>query len=69
MTISRKNISKPAPSWFVKTKKATTMLSDAAVVILLSLGYSDNSFLILVIRVGLSAVMNTLEMLLADNTQ
>ena len=67
MTISRKNLNKPAPKWFLKTKKATTMLADATIIILLSSGWDENSYIILILRVGLSAVLNTLETFLADN--
>lgn len=66
MTISRKNANKPAPAWFRKTKKAISFLSDAAIIILLASGFSDDSLIILIIRVGISAVMNTIEIFLSD---
>jgi hypothetical protein len=63
------NINKAAPVWFTKTKNAISVLADAAVVILLSAGLAkDNSLLILVIRVGISAVFNALNSVLADDT-
>lgn len=68
MTFSRKNINKKKPSWFLKLKKAITLLSDAAIVILLGLGYSENSFIILILRVGLSAVLETIQILISDET-
>ena len=62
------NVNKPAPLWFTKTKNAVSVLADAAVVILLSAGLAkDNSLLILVIRVGISAVFNALNSVLADD--
>jgi hypothetical protein len=66
MTFSRKNINKNKPSWFLKLKKAITLLSDAAIVILLGLGYSDNSLIILILRVGLSAILETIQILISD---
>lgn len=66
MTFSAKNIKKPAPKWFIKSKKAITLLSDTAVVLLIASGHSAESFLILCIRTGISAFVNTLEIFLAD---
>lgn len=61
------NINRPAPKWFVKTKNAVSILADAAVVILITAGLAkDNSLLILIIRVGISAVFNALNSVLAD---
>jgi hypothetical protein len=66
MTLSRKNIHKQARQWFRKLKKALSLLSDSTVIILLAAGYADDSFTILVIRVGVSASLNTLEIFLSD---
>ena len=68
MTISRKNINKQAPVWFRKLKKAVSVLSDATVIILLAAGYADDSFFILVIRVGVSASLSSIEIFLSDET-
>ena len=65
-TISRKNIYKSAPVWFRKTKKALTILQDTTVIILLALGQSEHSLLMLLIRVGLSGALTALEAVLAD---
>lgn len=62
------NVNKPAPKWFTKTKNAVSTLSDAAVVILITAGIAkDNGILILIIRVGISAVFNALNTVLADD--
>ena len=57
---------KPAPAWFRKTKKALTLLSDTAVVILLAMGFAENSLLMLCLRVGLSGVLQALEAVLVE---
>ena len=66
MSVSIKNINKPSPLWFRKLKRVTSLLSDATVVCLLSLGYADSSLPILVCRVGISALMNTIDVLISD---
>lgn len=65
-TISIRNTSKPAPRWFRRTKKAVTILSDTAVIILLALGHAENSLAMLLIRVGLSGLLTAMESLLAN---
>lgn len=59
-------INKNTPVWFRKLKKAVTLLSDASIVLLLGVGYSEDSLIMLVIRVGISAIMNTIEIFLSD---
>lgn len=66
ITISPNNVNKPAPRWFRKLKRATTILSDTAVVMLLSMGYGDNSLVILWCRVGLSGILTAFEAILAN---
>lgn len=68
MTFSRKNFNKRKPAKFLKIKKAITLLSDAAIIILLGLGYSENSLIILVLRVGLSAVLESIQLLISDES-
>jgi hypothetical protein len=53
------------PLWFRKLKRIITFLSDAAVVILLAMGYSENSLILLIFRVGISAVINSVETFLS----
>lgn len=63
------NVNKPAPTWFTKLKNAVSILADAAAIILITSGFAkDNSLLILIIRVGISAVFNALNTMLADPT-
>lgn len=66
MTFSRKNFNKTKPSWFLKVKKAITLLSDAATTILLLMGYAENSLLILILRVGISAVLESVQLFISD---
>ena len=68
MTKFIKKISTPAPKWFIKIKKAATLLCDAAVIILLGIGYSQESLTILIMRVGVSAILQTVELFLTDQT-
>lgn len=57
---------KNTPVWFRKLRKAITLLSDASIVILLGIGYSEDSLILLVIRVGISAVMSSIEVFLTN---
>jgi hypothetical protein len=68
MTFSRKNFNKTKPSWFLKVKKAITLLSDAATIILLGIGYAENSLLILILRVGISSVLESVQLFISDET-
>lgn len=61
-----KNLYKPAPKWFVKLKKAMSFLTDGAIVILLGIGYAEDSLVLLILRIGVSAVLNTIEVFLSD---
>lgn len=66
MTFSRKNINKRKPLWFIKLKRIVTVLSDAAIVILLGIGFSENSLILLILRLGVSAILNSIEIFLSD---
>lgn len=57
---------KKQPFWFTKAKNVVSILSDTAVVMLLALGYADNSMEILICRVGISGIMNALNALLKE---
>lgn len=63
------NAHKPAPRWFRKLKRALTILSDTAVVMLLSMGQAENSLPILYCRVGLSGLLTALEVILANGEE
>lgn len=69
MKLSVKNINKPAPLWYRKLRKIVSLVSNTAVVILLGMGYSDNSFWILVCRIGISGLMDTIDIFLSDEAQ
>lgn len=68
-SVSIKNLNKPAPKWFRKLKRAVSLLSDTAVVMLLSMGQAENSLVILWCRVGISGIMNALEIILANGEE
>lgn len=51
---------------FTKIKNAVSILSDTTVVILLALGYAENSLVILICRVGISGIMNAINVFLKD---
>ena len=61
-----KKINHNTPTWFRKLKKGITLLSDAAIIIMLGVGFAEDSLAMLVIRVGISAIMNTIEIFLSD---
>lgn len=62
-------ITSPAPKWYVRIKNALTILADTTCVILLALGYSENSLIMLILRVGLSGLLGAIGALLTDNKQ
>lgn len=66
ISLSVKNVNKPAPKWFRKLKSASGYLVDGAIVMMLALGHQDNSFIMLLLRVGYSRVMSALESILAN---
>ncbi len=68
-TVSLSNSSKPAPKWFRKLKKAISVLTLAANVMVQSWGLPD-PFLVAKIQlwctVGIGAVLESLETILAN---
>jgi hypothetical protein len=72
VTLSPKNIKKPAPRWFRKSKKAILILTLAANAMVQSWGLQDP---LLVARVqlwctlGIGAVLEALEALLANGEE
>lgn len=70
MAIQRKKLNKiKVPIWFFKLKKATPELTDASIIILLAIGYTEHSLLILILRVGLSALLKFTEIILTDESE
>lgn len=61
--------SKRAPKWFRKLKRASTILADGAVVMMLAMGYTENSLIILWCRVGLSTGLQALEAVLVESDE
>lgn len=65
-TLHRKNVKLPAPKWFKLTKDISGVLLDATMAILLVLGHTNESTLMLLIRIAQSNVMKILDVFLAD---
>lgn len=65
-TISLQNKNVPAPRWFRRLKDVLTILFDASIVIAFLYGFTENSKEILIARIAYSAIMNSLDKLLAN---
>ena len=65
-TISLKNKNVPAPRWFRRLKDVLTILFDASIVIAFLYGFTENSKEILIARIAYSAIMNSLDKILAN---
>jgi len=65
-TISLKNKNVPAPRWFRRLKDVLTILFDASIVIAFLYGFTENSKEILISRIAYSAIMSSLDKLLAN---
>ncbi len=65
--VSITNVGLPAPKWFKRLSKAVSILSNTAVVIMLALGYAEDSLVMLIARVGISGFMSFIEALLTDS--
>lgn len=63
------SIGKPAPKWFRKFKKIWTNTENASIVILLAMGYSSESLLILGIKTGTSWFLENLETILSNGEE
>jgi len=61
------NIKSPAPKWFLRLKRSLTLLADTISVILLARGYLQDSFVMLIVRVGVSGLLESMEALLSDS--
>jgi len=66
VTFSTANTGKPAPKWFRKLKSASGYLVDGAIIMVLATGHAENSFWMLVLRIGYSRVMAAIEALIAN---
>lgn len=65
--VSITNVALPAPKWFKRLSKAVSILSNTAVIIMLALGYAEDSLIMLMARVGISGFMSFIEALLTDS--
>jgi hypothetical protein len=68
-TISPSNIHKPAPKWFRRFKRIWINTENAAIVLLLAIGYAESSLLILGIKTGTSWLLENLSILLANGEE
>lgn len=67
--ISMGNSGRPSPRWFRKFKKVWTNTETAAIVLLLSVGYANESFLILCIKTATNWLLENLETILANGEE
>jgi hypothetical protein len=66
ITLNKQNAKLPAPKWFKLTREILGVVLDATMAILLVLGYTNESTLMLLIRIAQSNVMKILDVFLAD---
>lgn len=64
--IGWKQVNRPAPVWFRKGKKIFSNLENLAIGILLLMGYTQDSFIILVIKLVTSSILENLETILGN---
>lgn len=64
--INRTSYKKPAPRWFRLTKKILSLTLNTVITGLLILGYTNDSLILLFIKLGESYLMNLLDTLLSN---
>jgi len=69
MPLSINNINKPTPIWFKRLSNAVSILSNGTIAILLALGFKDSSLIMLLLKIGLSTLMQTIGALLTDTPE
>ena len=69
VTVSVQNASKPAPRWFRKFKKIFSNLENATIIVLMARGFAADSFVLLLIKVGTSTVLENMETILANGEE
>ena len=67
MNLSVNNSGKQAPRWFRKFKKIFINTENTAIAILMLMGHEAESFLILVIKLITSWILENLETILAND--
>lgn len=68
ITVSTKNLFKPAPSGFKKIKTAVSLTVNTAILVLLGIGYTEESLVMLLVKVGSSYLMQMLDLFLGENS-
>lgn len=68
-SISISNGIKPPPRWFRKFKKIFENTENAAIILLMATGHTQDSFLILCIKTGTSVLLSNMETLLANGEE
>ena len=63
------NLKKSAPKWFRKLKGAVSIATDTAIVFVLANGHTENSFIMLVLRIGIGNAMKIVEGILVDKDE
>lgn len=66
MPIKRNSYKKPAPRWFRLTKKIVSLTLNTVILVLLALGYSSESVLMLLIKIGESYLGNLFDTILSN---
>lgn len=61
-----KNINCPEPRWFRRLRNAVSDASNTAAILLVAMGYEEDSFTILCVRIGISGIMRFIGLLLSD---
>ena len=57
----------PNKKQFQKISKAVSIISNTLVIILLGLGFEENSLILLIARVGISGLMSAIEVFYTDD--
>lgn len=61
--------SKALPTWFVRTRNATDALVDGSIIILLALGHTESSVLMLLLRIGYSYLKKAIGAFLGEEKE
>lgn len=67
MNLAASNINKPSPALFRKIKRAISLTVTFGCGIMLSLGYTDQSLIMLIVKLSESFVMNMIDLFAADD--
>lgn len=67
--ISTSNSGRPAPKWFRKFRKIFTHTENFAMGVLLTLGYGDQSVVMLLVKLSTSFILDVFDTLLGNGEQ